>query len=283
MGKLASGVMALRNENKTGIISLFLLNVLLLLVNYLDVAYVWFGFTYNNQINLAAYVHEGTGLLIFSIVLAMAILLFFFRGNLNFYKKNNWLRFGAYAWLLQNMVLVVSVLLRDYYYILHMGLAYKRIGVLVFLLLVLFGLLTVFIKIKQIKTTYFLLRVNAWFVIIIMVVASCLHWDETIASYNLARKNTIPLDIKFLLSLSDKTLPLIEANKDVLDKNIVTPIAVDVLDTVLPALTQKEVFEKRKVEFIKTQAGYNWLSWNYADQYVIKLLSPKIIVTATLK
>ena len=52
--------------------------------------------------------------------------------DLNFYQKNKWLRYGAYAWLFQNAVLVVSVLFRDYYYIAHMGLAYKRIGVLVF-------------------------------------------------------------------------------------------------------------------------------------------------------
>ena len=163
MGRFANGVMALRNENTTGIISLVLLNLLLLFINCIDMVYVWFGFQYKNAGNLADYVHEGTGMLIFSIVLAMVVLLFFFRGNLNFYKKNKWLRWGSYVWLLQNMVLVISVLLRDYYYILHDGLAYKRIGVLVFLVLVLFGLVTIFIKIRQIKTSYYLLRVNAWF------------------------------------------------------------------------------------------------------------------------
>src|SRR4029078_3225426 len=128
--------------------------------NCVDITYVWFGFTYNNDINLSEYVHEGTGLLIFSILLAMVLLLFFFRGNLNFYKQNKWLRAGAYAWLLQNSILAVSVLFRDYYYIQHYGLAYKRIGVLIFLAMVLMGLITVFIKIQKRKTAYYLLRVN---------------------------------------------------------------------------------------------------------------------------
>jgi hypothetical protein len=267
MGRFANGIMALRNENIVGIISLVMLNILLLFINAIDIAYVWVGFNYTSKLNLKDYVHEGTGMLIFSIVLAMAVLLFFFRGNLNFYKKNKWLRYGAYGWILQNAILVISVLLRDYYYIQHMGLAYKRIGVLVFLTMVLMGLITVFIKIYKKKTAYYLLRVNGWFAIILLVAASCLHWDETIASYNLARKNTIPVDVKFLLTLSDKTLPLLEQNADVLN---------DKMDKVQGegeylnrnVITLKEQFEQRKKDFMAEQKKYSWLSWNVADAYV---------------
>ncbi|UEG51184.1 DUF4173 domain-containing protein [Ferruginibacter lapsinanis] len=282
MGRFANGVMALRNENITGIISLMLLNVLLFCINYLDIVYVWFGFTYKNNINPSEYVHEGTGLLIFSIVLAMALLLFFFRGNLNFYKKNKWLKYGAYAWLFQNAVLVVSVLFRDYYYIAHMGLAYKRIGVLVFLLLVLVGLITVFIKIHQRKTTYYLLRVNAWFAIIVLVVASCIHWDETIAKYNLARKNTVLLDVKFLLTLSDKTLPVLEKNMDVLDKAGVKIPGSEGEYLYRSVLTPREVFEIRKKVFLQQQQTYSWLSWNAADSYVKESFS-KTTLSYSLK
>ncbi|MEO7529775.1 MAG: DUF4173 domain-containing protein [Sediminibacterium sp.] len=268
MGRYASGVMALRNENRTAIISLFLLNLLLLGINCVDIIYVWFGFTYSNDINLSDYVHEGTGLLIFSILLAIILLLFFFRGNLNFYKKNKWLRLGAYAWLLQNAVLAVSVLLRDYYYIEHFGLAYKRIGVLIFLLLVLAGLVTVFIKIHQHKTIYFLLRVNAWFAVIILIVASCIQWDETIAKYNLARKNSIDVDINFLLTLSDKVLPVLERNIDALDRKGSTDNNKEGSILYRSSLTPKQIFEGRKLNFYNQQKAYTWLSWNLADDEV---------------
>ena len=99
MGRFANGIMALRNENTIGLISLVMLNILLLFINVIDIKYVWFGFTYTANVSLTKYVHEGAGLLIFSIVLAMLVLLFFFRGNLNFYKKNKWLRYLAYAWI----------------------------------------------------------------------------------------------------------------------------------------------------------------------------------------
>ena len=282
MGRFANGIMALRNENTVGIISLVMLNALLLFINAIDITYVWFGFSYTANLNLTQYVHEGTGMLIFSIMLAMLVLLFFFRGNLNFYKKNKWLRYGAYGWILQNAVLVVSVLLRDYYYIVHMGLAYKRIGVLVFLLMVLMGLITVFIKIHQRKTAYYLWRVNGWFAVGLLVAASCVHWDETIASYNLAHKNTIPLDIKFLLSLSDKALPVLEKNKDVLDeKNTVLYDLGDGISTT--ALTPRDIFDMRKKEFFEKQKMYSWLSWNATDAYVKRNLSNPAITSSLNK
>jgi hypothetical protein len=277
MGRFANGILALRNENTVGIISLIMLNVLLLFINTIDIVYVWFGFTYTSNLNLKEYVHEGTGMLIFSIVLAMAVVLFFFRGNLNFYKKNKWLRYGAYGWIFQNAVLVISVLLRDYYYIQHMGLAYKRIGVLIFLVMVLMGLLTVFIKIHQKKTAYYLLRVNGWFAIIVLVASSCIHWDEVMATYNLAHKKTIPVDVKFLLTLSDKILPLLDANPDVLDVPV-TENKGEGGQLFLSTTTPRQRFEQRKAEFILQQKGYSWLSWNGADAYVkSQLLKPSSV------
>jgi hypothetical protein len=274
MGRFANGILALQNENTVGIISLLLLNILLLVINSIDIVYVWFGFTYTPNINLKDIVHEGTGLLIFSIVLAVAVVLFFFRGNLNFYKKNKWLRYSAYGWIFQNAILVISVLLRDYYYIHHTGLAYKRIGVLFFLLMVLFGLITVFIKIHRQKTAYYLWRVNGWFGIALLVAASCIHWDETMAAYNLSKKATIPVDVKFLLTLSDKTLPLLEANSDVLDK-LQTDADGEGALLNRSDKTPRQQFEIRRQEFLEKQQQYTWLSWNRADAWVAEKFGSK--------
>jgi hypothetical protein len=279
MGRFANGILALRNENTVGIISLLMLNVLLLFNNIIDIKYIWFGFTYTPNLDLKALVHEGAGTLIFSIVLAMVVLLFFFRGNLNFYKKNKWLRIGAYGWIFQNAVLALSVLLRDYYYIQHMGLAYKRIGVLVFLSMVLMGLITVFIKIQQKKTAYYLWRVNGWFAIVLLLAASCVHWDETIARYNLARKQTIPVDTEFLLSMSDKVLPLLAQNPDVLDKKITQ--VVDTADLMYKKeISLRQEFETRIKQFNAEQQSYTWLSWNSADAYIKNQLNKNEVISS---
>lgn len=279
MGRLARGMMALKNENTTGIVSLLLLNVLLLAINIIDVSYLWFDFDYMGDVFLYKMVHEGTELLIVSIVLAMAVVLFFFKGNLNFYRRNKWLKYGAYAWIVQNGVLVISVLLRDYYYIARYGLAYKRIGVLFFLLMVLIGLTTVFIKIWQRRTAYFLFRINAWAGVILLVLASTIHWDEFIAGYNLQRKDRVPLDAEFLLTLSDKTLPLLDANLEAFKKRQVE-VQKESSDSRSDSWSGSgrqtcdtcfaEQILARKDLFIQKQSHLSWLSWNYADAWTAR-------------
>jgi hypothetical protein len=224
-------------------------------------------------------VHEGTELLIVSIVLAMMILLFFFKGNLNFYKRNKWLKAGAYLWIAQNTILVVSVFIRDYYYIQRYGLAYKRIGVLFFLLMVLIGLLTVSIKIWKKKTNYFLFRANAWAGITILVLATTIHWDELIAAYNLKRIDTITPDIQFLLRLSDKTLPLLDTNivrlqkkQQEMAKSAGVSNSSYCPDCLLTSLKQREAI------FANEQEHVTWLSWNYADAYTREYFRKKRLI-----
>jgi hypothetical protein len=221
-------------------------------------------------------VHEGTELLILSIVLAMLVLLFFFKGNLNFYQRNKWLKYGAYAWVIQNVILVMSVLLRDYYYIRHHGLAYKRIGVLVFLLMVIIGLMTVLIKISLKKTNYFLFRVNAWAGLLILVLATTIHWDSMIASYNLAHQNKVQLDVKFLLSLSDKTLPILHQNMELLkiSEQRLQSAADNSSSENCDTCFVKNLVAREK-NFMKEQQQYTWLSWNYADEYVNRYFKKK--------
>jgi len=118
--------MGLLNEYKTAVFLFIILNLLLLIVNSIDIYWVWFNFKWNGQY-LKQFVHEGTYLLIFSILLSLVLTLYFFRGNLNFLKKNRWLVLLAKIWLLQNAVLVISVAIRNFRYIHYYALAYKRI------------------------------------------------------------------------------------------------------------------------------------------------------------
>ncbi|MEP6747385.1 MAG: DUF4173 domain-containing protein [Bacteroidota bacterium] len=264
MGKLAKGALALKNEFKTGLISLALLNLLLLIINLIDINSLWIHFTYTPAVDLFTMIHEGTDLLIFSIVLAMLVLLIFFRGNLNFYKENKWLKAGACLWLLQNAVLVFSVLLRDYYYIREFGLAYKRIGVLFFLLLVLAGLATVFFKVQYAKTTYYLLRINAWCGVVLLVIGSAIQWDVFIVKYNIAHRHTAPLNLPYLLTLSDKVLPVLnedlailkEREKELNKQHINLERCTDCIESVLAG---------RRKKYLAEQQQYSWLSWNYTD------------------
>jgi len=267
MGKLAFQNMALKHEYKIGSISLLLLNLLLLYINLIDINHIWLGESVGDGEPIYKKVHEGTELLILSILLAMAVLLSFFKGNLNFYSQNKWLKAGAYVWIFQNAVLVGSVLLRDLHYIEKYGLAYKRIGVLFFLLLVLVGLFTIYVKISLRKSNYFLVKANAWFAVTLLSVASLINWDSLIARYNIeVHQGT--RDIPFLLSLSDNTLPILDMNKDKLMSDSVRQHA----EIFFPEGIESYL-EKRKLEFIISQKENSWLSWNLADFKIKKYLN----------
>jgi hypothetical protein len=194
-----------------------LVNALLLVVNAIDIRWLWFGFVPKPGFDLTQFVHEGTYVLIFSILLAMGIVLWFFRRNLNFYAAGlPLLRWGATVWVLQNAVLAASVGLRNYYYILHAGLAYKRIGVCFFLLLTLFGLGTVLLKIWQRRSAYGLVRLNALAVYAVLLMLAAGNWEVWMARYNLqSRFRTI--DIGFLLDMPGRVLPTLLARRELLN------------------------------------------------------------------
>jgi len=281
MGKMAKGPLALKAEYRTGCLSLLLLNALLLIVNSIDIQYLWINFTYSPSVNLYLMVHEGTELLIVSLVLAMVVLLVFFRGNLNFYQQNKWLKWGAYAWLIQNAILVISVLLRDYYYIREFGLAYKRIGVLFFLLLVIAGLFTVFIKIRCKKSAYYLMRVNAWCVVALLIAGSFVQWDPFIAEYNIVHRKRVPLDLPYLLTMCDQVLPVLDRHRPELrerEKELnASGIAIG------RGLDIDQMLNSRISSFKEEQQHYSWLSWNYADAQLLRQFKQYPIITISIQ
>lgn len=252
-------MIGLKNEHVMALGLLVSLNVLLLLVNILDIVNVWFGNAPENPLLLKNYVHEGTYLLILAILLAMGLVLFFFRKNLNFYKNNKWLRIFSYCWIAQNGLLAISVFIRNYHYIHTCGLAYKRIGVMVFLALTLFGLYTLILKIRDKKTFYFLLHRNSWALYFTLLMTTFVNWDVFITQYNLTADTKNGIDVQFLLQeVSDKNLFLLEANIDRMKERSSSPHFQKYIQITSTIERKRKNFEWKRKE-------HSWLSWNYAD------------------
>ena len=253
---------SLKLETKMGIVLLGMTNALLLMLNVIDIQVTWLGFNAGEIENLAYYVHEGTYYLIFSILLSMAILLVIFRGSQNYLAKNRILKFLAYAWLAQNAFMAISVALRNIYYIeFYYALSYKRIGVMIFLLLTLFGLGTMFVKIYARKTTSFLFKINSTAVVAVLLLMSSFSWDKTIAEFNLSNPDRSKIDIDYLLKLSDDALPVLDAHKELLDKEYLqySFIFSDYTNGL-------DEYKRRVHRFIAEQKRYSWLSWNLSDR-----------------
>ncbi|MDD3742794.1 MAG: DUF4173 domain-containing protein [Lentimicrobiaceae bacterium] len=200
-----------RLEYRSGVIVLLLLNVLLGLMNILDIWNVWLFFDWNGGY-LKQFVHGGTWLLICSIVISILIVLYYFRGNLNFYSRRKLLLRLALVWLAQNAILVASVALRNWLYIQHFNLAFKRIWVYAFLLLTLFGIYTVMIKIIRRKTSGYLFYYNSIAAYLMVIALSLVNWDQTIARYNYKHYRTAFFHTNFMVTLDASALPVLKAS-----------------------------------------------------------------------
>lgn len=257
--------LGLKNEYTTALLLIGLVNALLLVVNCVDVYWLWFTFDYAQIDNFSTLVHEGTYMLILSILLSMGILLFYFRRNLNFYSQNKLLVRAAYVWIIQNCILGFSVLLRCYYYFHTHGLAYKRIGVVVFLILMYIGLYTLYLKISKKKSFFYLLRVNSWAAYSMFILLALVNWDAFIVSYNIQHPNVkMGIDLEFLLTRSDKTLPIIDRHKSLIANELENQVMYDDRYRYNNS-TKKEYLNDRIRQFVADYPKYSWLSWNYAD------------------
>ncbi|GAB4280878.1 MAG: hypothetical protein Kow0068_05250 [Marinilabiliales bacterium] len=248
-------ITALKREYIQGIILLSLLNALILIVNIIDISWIWFDFELIEGMDLKQLVHEGTYLLIIAILLSVVISLYFFRGNINFYKNNKTLKYLTYTWLAQNFVMVISVAIRNMHYIHYFGLAYKRIGVMIFLLLTCIGLITVIYKIWKKKTGVFLFRINAFAVYLIMILLPIVNWDILITKHNMKHPMPENIEADFLLNMSDETLYYLYENKhQFLEKPF------------LKNENSIEILNDRINKFINKKQKRTWLSFSLDNE-----------------
>lgn len=261
----------LDDENFSGKLMFLLLNGLLLIVNLLDFNFIFIDHALPKNMTYSAFVHQGTGMVIASIVVAIAIILFYFRGALNFYKQSNTIKILAYLWIAQNVLMLISTAFRNELYIEAYGLTYKRIGVYVYLLLCIIGLLTTFVKILKLKSNHFLFRTNGWLFYGVLIMACVFNWDVMIASFN----SVVPKQIEkgYLVKLSDKVLPKLFAlenhnnsqQKEFVNENYVANIDDYRFDETPPPSSYEQELSRKLFDFLQKSKNANWQSWYYAQ------------------
>lgn len=185
-------------ERKSGEITLFLLNALLI-VFIVTYNYEQF-FEIVEKSKLSSDTHERVRAVIFSIIMAIGVILFYFKGGFNFDEKAQNLKKMAKMWIVLNAVLIVSTIIKNSEYVLYFGLTYKRLGVYAFLILAVIGLLISFIKISRQKTNAFLFNRMLWYFYGTILLCSFVNWGNLITRYNIAVNKGVEPD--FLKSLN---------------------------------------------------------------------------------
>ncbi len=200
----------IQKENQLGVVLMILLNSLLVLLIITDIIYL------NQQGSellaeeLKAQLHQSVGSLITSIIFAISIIIYFFRSKLNFYKKNSLLKNTTFFWIALNIIIALLTAYKNYQYITSYGITYKRIGVYIYLLLALSGLVFTFIKVKDIKNIFYLFRTNMQVAFVVLLLATTVNWDILITKINI-KNNHLG---EYTLHLSDKNAPLLKKHAD---------------------------------------------------------------------
>jgi len=200
------------SERTSGLISFSALNILLLIF-IATYNYEQFFEVTKSADGLSAETHERVNSVIMSIVMAILVILFYFKRGFNFDEKAKSLKISAKIWIVLNAVLVISASLKNSEYIINFGLTYKRLGVYAFLTMALIGLIFTFIKIQNRKTNAFLFNKMFWTSYGLILVCSYVNWGGIITSNNIKRKDfadnyhliSISYNEKILLDYAEKT------------------------------------------------------------------------------
>jgi hypothetical protein len=190
-------------ERKSGEITLLLLNVMLLI----------FIVTYNYEqffevietSKLSADTHERVNAIIFSIIMAVGVILFYFKGGFNFDEKATNLKRLSKIWIVLNGALILSTAVKNSEYVSFFGLTYKRLGVYAFLILAIIGLVYAFLKIAKQKTNAYLFNQMVWYFYGTVLLCSFFNWGGLITNYNISVNKGV--EPKFLseLNFNDET------------------------------------------------------------------------------
>ncbi len=232
--------------------TLILLNGLFVAANGIDALYLWMNISLPPGVTHSRFVHEGVYQLIATVVISGLVLTNLFRTT-DRRAATTGLKVMALVWVVQNVFLVASVALRLKLYVEAYQLSLLRVGVALFLLVVVmgFGLLT--IKILFNRPIRWLLGANAVATFTLFYALQFLNIAGFVAGYNLAaweRNPSHALDIAYLVELGPPAWPaLIQAAHQQQDPYLALEAKVKLRE----ALSAEE----------KRMADLSWPSWQW--------------------
>ena len=192
---------------------LLVLNLVFAVENVLDVAYLYFGVPLPTGMSYTSYAHRGAYTLIATALLAGAFTLAAFRHN-GQAQHSKGCRWMVYAWIVQNIMLLVSTVTRVWIYVVTNELTRLRTSTMIWCVLVAMGFVWIILRIRQHRTNAWLWRMNALTTFVILFACAFVNFDGMIADYNVrhcaeAGGRAAPLDISYLRHLGIPSLPAV--------------------------------------------------------------------------
>ncbi|WNJ88568.1 DUF4173 domain-containing protein [Bosea sp. 685] len=194
--------------------SLVLFNALFAVQTCLDIAYLWGGVALPNGMSYATYAHRGAYPLVVTALLAAVFVMIAMRPAGPSERKAA-IRPLVLAWVGQNIMLMVSSLLRLDLYVAVYSLTWLRLVAFIWMLLVAIGLVLIVIQISGRKSTNWLVSANAATLALTLYGFCFVNTPAVIANYNFRHsqelRGTGPrLDFHYLTSLGPQAIPAID-------------------------------------------------------------------------
>lgn len=252
--------------------SMILFNIVFAVQNLLDVEYLWAGASLPQGMTYAQYAHRGAYPLIFTALLAGLIVLIVFSVKKREGRIWTGVRLMVYLWMLQNVFLVLSSVLRLEKYVSIYSLSRLRVAAFIWMLLVAAGLVLLIYKVWKDKNAVWLLKANALVLGAVLIACCFMDIRGSIASYNVRhcreysvpdKDGTVPaaLDIVYLETLGYPALPAYRFLREKEYKGLST-------DTVSKLKWNEKVLTNKFDETLK-----DWRSWTVRLQLIKNSIS----------
>ena len=197
------------NELRAALITFAGLNLLYLAVNLTDAAYLWWALRLPKGITFAEYAHGGSYRLIFAVVMAAVVTTVFYRVRARA-SETPLTMVLAYAFVAQNVIVLVGAARRLQLYVDAYGLTRFRISAFLWMVLVLVGFALILAKLARRLPFSFLVRANVASVVLLFTVVSLLDINGFIAGWNVGRYKRgmrRDFDVPYLYALGPTAMP----------------------------------------------------------------------------
>jgi hypothetical protein len=239
--------------------ALLLFNLLFAVQTVLDVTYLWGGVALPDGMTYASYAHRGAYPLIVTALLAAAFVLVAMNPG-GAAERVPLIRVLVFAWIAQNVMLVLSSILRLDLYVEVYSLTWWRVAAFIWMVLVALGLLLIVARIVTGRSNRWLILANCTTLALVAYTCTFINFSALIANYNVAHSSQISgrgawLDFAYLADLGPQALPAIDrylqhARQDPAQDK--------------PTLA---VMEARREQLAQTQRGRlsSWREWGFRD------------------
>ncbi len=189
--------------------SLVIFNLMFAVQSTLDIVYLWGGTALPEGMTYAHYAHRGAYPLIATALLAAFFVLVAMRPGSSS-EEHSLIRILVYAWIGQNILLVISSIWRTNLYVSVYSLTYLRVAALIWMGLIVLGLIWIILRIILKKSNVWLINTNIITVMVVLLCCCFVDFGRHIADFNVKHYKSSSFDVSYFRKIGPPAIPALQ-------------------------------------------------------------------------